>query len=147
MPKEVIKYTCEYQCGAKAVGDKKRMISHEGRCWNNPDNKTCKTCKNEIYETDSDGFKYWIIRDCKIKQLSDLLDEVDDVVSHNNAMHKRPIYNCEYWNKDSDDGAELFANKLKAEILSEAEGTEHFPFFNKPRKIVEAVKETDGLPF
>ena len=147
MPKEVIKYTCEYMCGAKAVGDKKRMIAHEGRCWNNPDNKTCKTCKNEIYEIDFDGFKYQIIRDCKIPHLSELFTQVDDIISNNNAMHKRPIYNCEYWNKDSDDGAELFAKKLKAEILSEVEGTEHFPFFNKPSKTVQAVKEKYDLSF
>jgi len=134
MPVEVIKYTCEFKCGKKAVGEKSKMAGHESHCWKNPDNKTCKTCSNQIYEFDSDGYKEWYGRGCKIDALHEVLENTQDILLHQNSIHVRPIYKCPFWNKQDDGSAKQFAELLEAEIKSEKEGTEHYPFYNKPSK-------------
>ena len=111
--------------------------------YKNPDNKTCKTCSNEIYEHDRDDFKEWASRGCKIKAIDDVLIDCEEVLKHQNNYHIRPVYKCPYWNKSDDENSVDFAEKLKVEIMSEEEGTEHYPFFNKPRK--EEPKES--FPF
>jgi hypothetical protein len=140
MPVEVIKYTCEFRCGAKAVGGKSRMASHESKCWKNPDNKTCKTCSNEIYDWERDEGDINAWRGCKIKNINDVLEGVEEILKNQQSVHLRPIYKCPYWNKADDENSKKFAETLEIEIRSEEEGTEHYPFFNKPQK-------KESLPF
>lgn len=83
MPIEIIKYTCQYKCGKKAVSKKETMLKHESTCWYNPDLKTCKTCKNERYLFDSNeilpnGTHYpgegWI-RECRNEKGKEILEQ------------------------------------------------------------------------
>jgi hypothetical protein len=139
MPTEVKKYTCDFKCGARAVGDKGRMSAHENGCWSNPKNKTCKTCDNEHYQKDSDGMGgVWYERGCLHSAMDDMLIRVNDILQYQNSIHIRPIYNCKYHNQDADENIEQFANEVEAEIRAEKEGTEHYPYFNKPRKEIKA---------
>lgn len=146
MPVPVVKYTCKFKCGAKAVGDQKRMDRHEDSCWKNPDNKTCKTCINQVYYQDGDDCKAFaqFYRGCKLDPINDVLDEVQEVLRHQNSVNVRPIYKCPFHNKSIGEGINDFATELKEEILGEEEGTIHYPFFNKPPKD-DKSKENPGV--
>ncbi len=133
MPIEVIKYTCQFKCGKKAVGHESGMRGHESQCWKNPANQTCKTCTNEIYEYDYDNGKQSIYRGCKIDSLNEVFESVNDILKFQNTMHVRPIYKCQYWNKNDDDKSKEFADLLDSEIRDPEEGTKHYPYFNKPK--------------
>jgi len=139
MPVEVIKYTCAFKCGRKANGNKSAVSAHESKCWNNPQNKTCITCSNRIYEKDGDGYRNWINIGCKIAELNDVLDSCDEILTYQNSMNKRPIYFCDYHNSDSDGKVQEFADKITKEICGEEEGTKHYPFFNKPKSSLEEI--------
>lgn len=148
MPVAVTKYTCQFQCGKKAVGKINDMNRHESVCWKNPENKTCKTCTNEIYtyESSDDGYgsgSYY--RGCKLATISNILESAHEIMSHQNSLHVRPVYHCPYWCKQADDKTETFAEELFSEIDGEEEGTSHYPFFNKPiKKKDENISE---MPF
>lgn len=142
MPVEVIKYTCEFRCGKRATGEKGTMRAHEHKCWKNPENKTCKTCSNEIYEHDSDGYNSWVSRGCKIEALNLVLEATEDILKTQNKYHVRPVYHCPYHNLPDDGRSQSFADELKEEIGSVQEGTKHYPFYNKPD-----AKEKNPLPF
>lgn len=133
MPIEVIKYTCQFRCGKKAVGDKGTMAAHEAKCWKNEANKTCVTCSNRIYTKDHDGYTSWIASGCGIGAIGAALENCEEILTSGNVMHSRPIYNCPYWNEGEDGKEQEFADLLEAELKSENEGTEHYPFYNKPR--------------
>lgn len=143
MPVEVTKYTCQFRCRKKAVGEEKRMVRHERVCWKNPENKTCKTCKNEIYEIDKE-YPVEVFRGCKISELGDALQKVSGILTHQNTLNVRPIYQCQYWNKEGDDNVAAFVEELVKEIEGEEEGTLHYPYFNKPEK---KPIDPDEIPF
>ena len=46
MPKKIVAYACEYNCGWNVLTNLKRMIIHESRCNWNASNRACITCKN-----------------------------------------------------------------------------------------------------
>lgn len=148
MPVEVTKFTCQFKCGKKATGIFRSMVIHESNCWNNPDNRTCKTCSNEMYEKDGDGESKWYYRGCRIAPLDEMLLRMEDQLQHGNTLHLRPIHKCNFYNSMDTKGAEEFAELVQQEILSKQENTEHFPYTNKwhPAELeVETVP--DGLPF
>lgn len=149
MPVEVTKYTCEFRCGARAVSKESLMIGHENKCWNNPANKTCKTCVHEMYESDNDGMgNQWYYRGCAIPSLDKMLLRVADQLQYNNTIHLRPIYNCNFHNSDNDKGAKKFADLVLTEILSPKEQTEHYPYSNKLKPSEpESEKQEENLPF
>jgi len=48
--REIIAYQCDY-CEKKITKSKSGMYKHESKCYANPINKACRTCKNfERYE-------------------------------------------------------------------------------------------------
>lgn len=57
MVRQVKAYGCEYKCGQKVVLSKSSMISHESRCFYNPKNKACASCKYFEREDDSNGME------------------------------------------------------------------------------------------
>lgn len=116
MPIEVKKYTCQFRCRLRAQNDINTVSSHETTCWKNPVNQTCKTCKNEIYVTDSDGFDKWITRGCKFDAIDELFAEIQDDLKGSNSMHIRPLYNCPFHNKTTALSGEEFIAKVKDEI-------------------------------
>lgn len=154
MPIPVTKYRCKFKCGKKSCGDIKAMSAHEIQCWSNPENKTCKTCSNEIYEQDSDDFNHWINRGCKIQSLNDAIEEIQDELKGHNSMHIRPIQMCPYWNKKEDDiNALSFIEKINDEIaLGKSNGQEkrlHFPYydFSLKHEQEEREKAKQAFPF
>lgn len=50
---EVKAYKCDY-CKHLTVS-KSGMYKHESRCFHNPLNRTCKTCKNDKYKNGTCG--------------------------------------------------------------------------------------------
>lgn len=100
MPVPVTKYRCHYKCGHKAFNSKKEAKVHEDKCWMNPDNKTCRTCCNELY-TPFEG------RDCEHPVGSRWCTEI----KANKSGNFFPITNCPYHNKIYDDATERTDNK------------------------------------
>lgn len=141
MPVKVIKYTCAFRCGKKAMQSYKDMTGHEESCWKNPVNQTCNTCSNQIYEKDEHGI---MRRGCKIEELSDALEKCHEVMASQNTTHVRPVYNCHFWNKESTEYAIPFGKILESEISGREEGTKHYPFYNKPVK--ELPQDDDSVP-
>ncbi len=89
----VIKYGCQYKCGRKYYSTEDIILKHEIVCWNNPINQTCKTCKHEVYEWDSDDFTSWRLRECKISKIGDdecLVDEIGNIP---------PKVECLFWSQ------------------------------------------------
>lgn len=137
MPTPVTKYLCEHRCGKNAVGSLFEMKRHEDSCWKNKNNATCKTCVNEIYKNSEEGFGFLTggkYRGCKISAINETLDNVQHYLKYQNAAHARPIYKCPYHNKEADENETIFANELLLEVMGEKEGTEHYPYFNKPKE-------------
>lgn len=134
MPVEVTKYRCVHKCGAKALGKESHMAAHEKHCWKNPENKTCKTCNNEVYGFDG-SFAH---RGCEIQALSDFLEKNHDHLKGQNFGHIRPVFNCENWNLPENENSQQLADTLEAEIGSDNMGTKHFPYHIPiPEKIKE----------
>lgn len=145
MPIKVTKYTCAFKCGKKALKAYNHMVGHEESCWKNPVNKTCKTCSNQVYEYDHGGYHESYCRGCKLSALSNILESANDVMSYQNSLHVRPVYNCPYHNSVADENIETFAESLFDEITGEKEGTTHYPFYNKPVKKLDP--EDNSGPF
>ncbi len=145
MPVEVTKYLCQFKCFHKAVNDKIKMKHHENVCWNNPENKTCKTCKSQISFTENDDeYRPYPVRSCKIKELADFFDTFADRLRPTpHTMKIRPIYNCQYHNQEPDEKIEAFVDELTNEFGTNEAGTYHFPYYIPS---LEKQKVTE-LPF
>jgi len=144
MPVEVTKYRCAFKCGKRAVSVEKDMRRHEMTCWKNPENKTCNTCTNRIYEYDNDGYNASNYRGCKLEQLNSVLESSHEVMSSQTHFHVRPVYHCPYHNSVADENIGKFAESLLEEINGEEEGTLHYPYYNKP---VKKELDPDEIPF
>lgn len=101
MPNKYTKYGCQFKCGYKLSRCKVRIEEHETVCWNNPINKTCKTCKHEDYtidstETSQGNTSNFYIRDCKNEDGAELLEENYDDLVNKHTIHIKPIVNCSY---------------------------------------------------
>jgi hypothetical protein len=149
MPVEVKKYTCQFRCGKKASGNINSVSGHEKACWNNPDNKTCKTCCNEVYEHDSDGFKSWTNRGCKIPVIDNVFSDLSEELQGTNSRHIRPIYQCPFHNINikevSPVESETFVEDLRSQITADY-STIHFPYHNRIKKGV-AEESPENFPF
>jgi hypothetical protein len=103
MPIPVTKYRCEFKCGRKAIGDRKKILAHEKTCLKNPENKSCMTCKNEKYESDSSMDKgIYHMRGCKLERMEQFFEDIHEslVVLDSMARHVRPLVHCPNWGKD-----------------------------------------------
>lgn len=90
MPVKIVKYACNFRCGAKVFNTIKACTEHEKLCTNNPVNKACRTCSNQIYERE----EITAIRGCKINLLNDLIEDGYDVLKRGMQYHVRPLYLC-----------------------------------------------------
>lgn len=115
IPYPVTLYGCPFKCGHRHVRNEKLMIAHEARCWRNPTNRTCKTCRHESYYTDSAGDIYgdgryvepdWYERVCSQPDgAGDSL--VESAYEHVQAQHPDnpnlygvqipPVVDCPFW--------------------------------------------------
>jgi len=89
-------------CG-RLFSKKKSALNHESvcKCWSNPKNKTCKTCKHSFVQHDSNGMEHdpsfldtWRYNDCKLGicdtgELKHLWNQTNDSVDIN--------FNCAKW--------------------------------------------------
>jgi hypothetical protein len=114
MPTEYkeIKYGCEFKCGQKHTKHRKLMEAHELRCWKNPVNKSCPSCKHSIYRYDPNDFNAedpacsyvgvgWE-RDCKIGKFSE--DDYEKGVMYFGEEERsdqvkfiKPKQDCSWW--------------------------------------------------
>jgi len=113
MPVKVTKYRCGFKCGKMAMGSESAALKHESMCYKNPENKTCATCTNAIYEQDSDGFMRWFIRDCKIKKLSEFFDGFGELLIIKPSNHIKPLFHCPNYNEAKEnETTEFFISDL-----------------------------------
>jgi hypothetical protein len=96
MPIKYIKYGCKFKCGHKHIASKDEMQIHEAKCWYNPALKTCKTCVHEDYYVDRDDFKSWQVRECKIDEMNQFIDEHYDDLYLEKSGGILPILHCKY---------------------------------------------------
>lgn len=132
MPIEIKKYTCRFKCGKKAINDRNRMVAHENNyCVKNPENKTCQTCINCVYEYDSDDYRGWHNRGCKIKAMNDFIEEIheDLVIDGSNRKHVKPLWHCPNHNQNKE---QVSTGVYIAEIKEKIE--------NKKKLILENTK-------
>lgn len=94
MPVKVTKYTCGFKCGTRATCKIAEMVKHEFGCFKNPENKTCATCANAIYETEHEEFTKWHSRGCKIDVLNDFLAEFQQDLTIEPSGHIKPLWHC-----------------------------------------------------
>ena len=136
MPVPITKYTCQFKCGTKAMSDKRKMEAHENNhCFRNPENHTCETCTNRIYESDYDDFQRWHVRGCKISLLNDFLDEVQEDLMVGTAKHIKPLWHCPSHNlTEAHPLTEIFINEVREKIEAK-------------RLSIEESKKPFTLPF
>ncbi len=134
MPIKVVKYRCKFKCGTLAMHDLKTAEKHEDGCYKNPDNKTCETCVNRIYQRDGDDYSTWHWRDCKLPTMSSFIEEIHDFLEMKNGVHHiKPLWKCPNHNQSTE------VPETSEYILSVTEKIE--------LKIKELQKEKEGLPF
>lgn len=116
MPIPITKYTCQFKCGLKAQSKSEYVSKHENDCWKNPENKTCKTCSNEIIEHDSDDFRGWINRCCKLDSLNSMLGNIHEKLENSTSANIKPIKHCRYHNAQADENIHKYANLVEQAI-------------------------------
>lgn len=113
---QVTLYGCEFKCGHRHVKNKKLMEAHERRCWKNPANRTCKTCRYEDYFDDSAGYveavhmsePSWWCRNCEHPDseggTNDAIDAIYAELTKNHPDNTRlygvqipPVLDCPMW--------------------------------------------------
>jgi hypothetical protein len=99
MPIKIIKYTCSFKCGTKSMHNIKSAVQHEKYCFKNVANKTCSTCSNQEYERDSDGFRSWATRGCKLKEMNVFIEYIHEDLQISNSIHIKPLFHCPNHNK------------------------------------------------
>lgn len=52
MPRKVSAFACEFGCRRSVTTSRKGMVEHEKRCFHNPTQRACATCKHLITEWD-----------------------------------------------------------------------------------------------
>lgn len=99
MPREIIKYLCDFKCGTKAKSTIPDINYHEKICFKNPARKTCSTCVHEIYRLDSDYTGSWMHRDCKNKNVD--FDAAFKLCDYNSTpkFHVQPIHSCPHYSQ------------------------------------------------
>lgn len=94
MPIEYKTYGCKFKCGFRHTSKLSKIEEHEIVCWYNPENKTCKTCKYEVYYTDLYGEQKWKVRSCMINSIDEFWHRVKYI---------EPNTRCKDWvNKKGD---------------------------------------------
>lgn len=108
MPIEHKTYGCKFKCGYKHSPDWCKIEDHEWKCWNNPKNRTCVTCKhgerihnNYFPETGCD-YKEWISNFWECSQTeyhNELYEKVENYTDENRKRKElmKPNINCNSW--------------------------------------------------
>ena len=93
MPKIRPFYSCIYDCPRQGTFNKSAIVKHEKKCWYNPDNKTCFSCKHEIScRNNQNEYR----RSCKLLPNSKISGRLKKVLSmHLNVTEG--LWNCEYY--------------------------------------------------
>lgn len=92
IPVRTIRYACPF-C-ARSRAKKAATVEHIGRCWFNPGNRTCKTCKHfkEAFTASPDD---WCFpgRHCSCNDFDAYCAEDVDLP----GFEDRPIVDCPLW--------------------------------------------------
>ena len=97
---KTITYGCRFKCGQSHTKHKKLMEAHEERCWSNPDNKACPTCKHQVFYFDNDEpLCSYPFRDCKIGEFTED-NRTDGLMYYDDGeaiKFIKPKVNCDKW--------------------------------------------------
>lgn len=119
MPIPITAYRCGFKCGRKAAYSRKAVEQHELKCVKNPDTRSCMTCKNEVYERDTDesGRKRYY-RGCKIEVMNQFIDDMYKTLETGMAVsHVKPLAHCPNWNaEECQPGTEQFLNEIRQKM-------------------------------
>lgn len=85
MPRKVAAYGCSFLCGARVQTNKQAMVKHEETCFSNEENKACKTCHHNWFDTDTHQYI------CELELQED----------------GKPTANCQDW-KSAEENLECF---------------------------------------
>lgn len=147
MPIAVTKYRCDFKCGTKAIGDRKKMVSHEKNCLKNPETKSCMTCVNQLYLSDSDDERgRYHMRGCKLERMNDFIQDIHESLElhHTATCHVKPLVNCPNWGKEIIvPWTESHLNEIRPKIELAAMRRKMAAKF----AIKENAESLDGLPF
>lgn len=92
MPRETNYYTCEFCDKYYGTFNIKSVLRHEKGCEYSPENKTCKSCVNEVtYLLSPTGKRY-----CKLLP-NDQIQELLDVAFRKSTNVTTPAKNCVHW--------------------------------------------------
>jgi hypothetical protein len=98
IPYQLTVYGCRFKCGARRARVEDRMAAHEAKCWKNPENRTCLTCRHEILERgypdswDEPGEPAF--RECKAGHFPERVEDPHYIDPH---LHYRPVEGCAHW--------------------------------------------------
>lgn len=137
MPIPVTKYRCQFKCGMKAKGTEKEALRHETSCYKNPDNQTCITCDNEIYNREG----VYCSRGCKIELINKFLDELQEklTIVGSYVHNVKPLFNCPNWNNpELQPATDQFLWDIRPKIELAASYRE---------MALKHAKDPSGLPF
>jgi len=130
MPIATIKYRCDFKCGTKAIGDRRKMVTHEKNCLKNPDNKSCMTCVNQVYESDSSEERgRFHMRGCKLARMNEFIQEIHESLELKETVtcHVKPLVHCPNWGKDEVVPWTItYINEIRPKIEKAAERTRAF---------------------
>lgn len=99
-------FGCQFKCGRKHSPSEKIIANHEKTCWSNPRLKTCKSCKNQVFEKIEEvhdelpgrPVEVWFERGCLNSKGVELLEsEYDKLITTTGYI--KPMVNCPYWNQ------------------------------------------------
>lgn len=90
------RYGCVHRCGTKRKSTIDKMETHEAICWHNRENKTCRTCKFEHYEMDSENHQV-MLRQCDLKAGQKLIDKNYFDLVNGDTGHVKPLTDCKHW--------------------------------------------------
>jgi len=88
-----IMYGCQFKCGNDHTLSYEATKNHELRCWYNPDNKTCKSCRFEEYGLDNQSVT--ITRWCTAPNGEDIIKAKHDEIYV--GRNVKPVEHCEAW--------------------------------------------------
>ena len=85
MPRRVTAFACSHGCRRNVITGYDRMAAHEARCFWNPANRACMTCKHDTFEMVDDGSpdsRPWNARYCDLAL---------------RGSDGKPVYECDQW--------------------------------------------------
>jgi hypothetical protein len=107
IPYKTTRYGCQHRCGTRRRNTVQKAEMHEAICWKNPALKTCRTCKNEIYDCHiedlGDTFSSLMVRSCKDEAASIMIQQEYANLLDEKTGNVKPVVNCPFWESKNEE--------------------------------------------